>query len=124
MVERQARDLKVRGSNPGPGSNFSLEFKIVILQATNYRFVFIYQSDLEIYIYVCVCVRARACVCVCVCVRVCVCVCEMFHQLHKQLSVIILDLTTKGKVRIVLGVEIYCTYCDKNKRCSQAGWPA
>ena len=27
MVERQARDLEVRGSNPGPGSNLSLEFK-------------------------------------------------------------------------------------------------
>ena len=27
MVERHARDLEVRGSNPGPGSNFSLEFK-------------------------------------------------------------------------------------------------
>ena len=26
MVECQAEDLKVRGSNPGPGSNFSLEF--------------------------------------------------------------------------------------------------
>ena len=25
MVERQARDLEIRGSNPGPGSNFSLE---------------------------------------------------------------------------------------------------
>ena len=24
----QARDLEVRGSNPGPGSNFSLEFKL------------------------------------------------------------------------------------------------
>ena len=30
MVERQARDLEVRGSNPVPGSNFSLEFKIYI----------------------------------------------------------------------------------------------
>ena len=28
MVERQARDLEVRGSNPGPGSNFSLESKM------------------------------------------------------------------------------------------------
>ena len=27
VAERQARDLEVRGSNPGPGSNFSLEFK-------------------------------------------------------------------------------------------------
>ena len=27
MVERQARDMEVRGSNPGPGSSFSLEFK-------------------------------------------------------------------------------------------------
>ena len=26
MVERQARDLKVRGSNPGPGSNVCLEY--------------------------------------------------------------------------------------------------
>ena len=25
MIERQARDLEVRGSNPDPGSNFSLE---------------------------------------------------------------------------------------------------
>ena len=28
MVERQAIDLEVRGSNSGPGSNFSLEFKL------------------------------------------------------------------------------------------------
>ena len=27
MVERQARDLEVRGSNPGPGSNLCLEFE-------------------------------------------------------------------------------------------------
>ena len=27
VVERQTRDLEVRGSNPGPGSNVSLEFK-------------------------------------------------------------------------------------------------
>ena len=27
MVERQARDLEVRGSDLGTGSNFSLEFK-------------------------------------------------------------------------------------------------
>ena len=27
MLERQARDLEVRGSNLGPGSNFSLESK-------------------------------------------------------------------------------------------------
>jgi hypothetical protein len=26
----QARDLEVRGSNPGPGSNFPLEFKRTI----------------------------------------------------------------------------------------------
>ena len=32
MVERQARDLKVRGTNPGPGSNFSLEFKFKLSQ--------------------------------------------------------------------------------------------
>ena len=25
MVERQAGDLEVQGSNPGPGSNFSLD---------------------------------------------------------------------------------------------------
>ena len=25
MVEHQARDLEVRGSNPGPGSDFSLD---------------------------------------------------------------------------------------------------
>ena len=29
MVERQDRNLEVRGSNPGPGSNFSLEFKLL-----------------------------------------------------------------------------------------------
>ena len=28
VVERHARDLELRGSNPGPGSNFSLEFKM------------------------------------------------------------------------------------------------
>ena len=27
-LESQARDLEVRGSNPGTGSNFSLEFKL------------------------------------------------------------------------------------------------
>ena len=27
VVERPARDLEVRGSNSGPGSNFSLGFK-------------------------------------------------------------------------------------------------
>ena len=27
MVEGHARGLEVRGSNPGPGKNFSLEFK-------------------------------------------------------------------------------------------------
>ena len=31
MVERQARDLEVRDSNPGPGSNFSLELKKISL---------------------------------------------------------------------------------------------
>ena len=31
MVERQARDLEVRGSNPGPGSNFSLELKFKMM---------------------------------------------------------------------------------------------
>ena len=29
MVERHAKDLEVRGSNPGPGSNFSFEFKFL-----------------------------------------------------------------------------------------------
>ena len=29
MVERQARDLDVRGLNLGPGSNFSLGFKML-----------------------------------------------------------------------------------------------
>ena len=53
MVECQARDLKVRGSNPGPGSNFSLELKIVILQGTNYRFIFTCQFDLKIS-YLCI----------------------------------------------------------------------
>ena len=33
MVERQARDPEVRGSNPVPGSNFSLEFKLLIFRA-------------------------------------------------------------------------------------------
>ena len=28
VVERQARDLEARGSNAGPGLNFSLEFKL------------------------------------------------------------------------------------------------
>ena len=28
MVERQARDLEVRGSNPSPDLNISLEFKM------------------------------------------------------------------------------------------------
>ena len=28
MVERQARNLEVRGLNPGSGSNFSLGFKV------------------------------------------------------------------------------------------------
>ena len=28
VAESQARDLEVRDSNPGPGSNFSLEFKL------------------------------------------------------------------------------------------------
>ena len=30
MVERQAKDVEVRGSNPGPGSNFSHEFKMIL----------------------------------------------------------------------------------------------
>ena len=30
MVERQARDLEVRGSNPGPSLNISLEFKLYV----------------------------------------------------------------------------------------------
>ena len=48
MVKRQARDLENRRSNPGSGSNFSLEFKILILQGTNYRFVFTCQFELKI----------------------------------------------------------------------------
>ena len=28
MIERQTRDLEVQGSNPSPGSKFSLEFKL------------------------------------------------------------------------------------------------
>ena len=28
MVEHQASDLEVQGSNPSPGSNFSLEIKL------------------------------------------------------------------------------------------------
>ena len=43
MVEHQARDLVVQGSNPGPGSNFSLK----ISQGTNYKLVFSYQFDLK-----------------------------------------------------------------------------
>ena len=35
MVERQARDLELRGSNPGPGSNFSLELELNYLQSVN-----------------------------------------------------------------------------------------
>ena len=31
MVQRQARDMEVRVSNPGPGTNFSLEFKMITL---------------------------------------------------------------------------------------------
>ena len=31
MVELQARDLEVLGSNLGPGSNISLEFKFVFI---------------------------------------------------------------------------------------------
>ena len=31
MVERQAKDLDIRGSNPGPGLNFSLEIKKFLL---------------------------------------------------------------------------------------------
>ena len=30
MVEHQARDLEGRGSNPGPGSNFTLEFEFSV----------------------------------------------------------------------------------------------
>ena len=35
MVERQARYLEVRGSNPGPGSNFFLEFKNIYEDIAN-----------------------------------------------------------------------------------------
>ena len=35
MVERQARDLEVRASNPGPDSNFSLKFKSHTHQTIN-----------------------------------------------------------------------------------------
>ena len=31
MVEHQARDMEVRGTKPGPGSNFSLEFIFKIM---------------------------------------------------------------------------------------------
>ena len=34
MVERQARDLEVRSSNPGSGSNFALEFENVPYSTT------------------------------------------------------------------------------------------
>ena len=33
MVKLYARDLEVRGSNPGPGSNFSLELKLQFFKA-------------------------------------------------------------------------------------------
>ena len=33
MVERQARFVEAQGSNPGPGSNFSLEFKLLFFKA-------------------------------------------------------------------------------------------
>ena len=33
VVERQARDLEAQDSNPGPSSNFSLEFKGQPIQA-------------------------------------------------------------------------------------------
>ena len=33
MVQRQARDLEMRGSNPGRGSNFSIEFKLQFFKA-------------------------------------------------------------------------------------------
>ena len=34
MVEHQTRDLEVRGLNPGPDSNFSLEFKLNLKRNT------------------------------------------------------------------------------------------
>ena len=33
MVERQGRYMEVRGSNPGPGWNFSLELKFLFFKA-------------------------------------------------------------------------------------------
>ena len=47
MVEHQARDPDIRGSNPGSSSNFLLKSKILISQATNYKFIFTYQFDLK-----------------------------------------------------------------------------
>ena len=44
MVERQVRDLEVRGSNPDPGSNFSLEFMNLNFI---YLFVYLYQNYLH-----------------------------------------------------------------------------
>ena len=47
-VERQSRDLEVRGSNPDPDLNFSLDYIILVSPGTNYKLVFTYQFDLEV----------------------------------------------------------------------------
>ena len=39
MVKRQTRELQVRVSNSGPGSNFDFKSKIVIPQGTHYKIV-------------------------------------------------------------------------------------
>ena len=43
MVDCQARDMEVRGSNPGLVRIFLLKSKIVISQDTNYKFVSTYK---------------------------------------------------------------------------------
>ena len=44
VVERQARDLEVRGSNPGPGSNFSLELEFELFNNMYEQNVFAFIS--------------------------------------------------------------------------------
>ena len=59
MAERQAIDLEVRGSNPGPGSNFSLEFKEDVLSYFIHLFSYVkvlpYSFDSVKGVCVCVC---------------------------------------------------------------------
>ena len=48
MVEHQARDLEVRGSNPGPGPNFSIEFKFK-KDDTKYIREFVLTERMQVY---------------------------------------------------------------------------